>query len=110
MYASNNSYLFEKRHTDKGVVYLSQKFLEVEESLLLNGEPGVMFLEAARAYGRMADAPNYKDAKACGSNPWYVNLFLSIVLHRFRSISNSFLMRFSFTAWNRRFMMVNCGM
>lgn len=34
-----------------------------------NGEPGYLFLENARKYGRMADAPDYKDAKIVHTNP-----------------------------------------
>ena len=34
-----------------------------------NGEPGYAWLENMRAYGRMADAPNWKDSRACGGNP-----------------------------------------
>ncbi|MEN6665504.1 MAG: fused protease/ribonucleoside-triphosphate reductase [Phycisphaerae bacterium] len=33
------------------------------------GEPGYMWLENARAYGRMGDEPNWLDAAAEGSNP-----------------------------------------
>ncbi len=33
------------------------------------GEPGYMWLENARAYGRMADEPNWLDEQAEGSNP-----------------------------------------
>jgi ribonucleoside-triphosphate reductase (thioredoxin) len=34
-----------------------------------NGEPGYLWLENARAYGRMIDPPNYKDQRVAGSNP-----------------------------------------
>ncbi len=34
-----------------------------------NGEPGYAWLENMRAYGRMVDAPNWKDSRACGGNP-----------------------------------------
>ena len=37
--------------------------------IAVNGEPGILFLENARAYGRMADPPNYRDEKAAGANP-----------------------------------------
>ena len=35
----------------------------------LNGEPGYAWLENMKDYGRMADAPNYKDHRAMGGNP-----------------------------------------
>lgn len=34
-----------------------------------NGEPGYFWLENARAYGRLKDGVNYKDAKVAGTNP-----------------------------------------
>ncbi len=34
-----------------------------------NGEPGYLWLENARAFGRLADEPNWVDAPAMGSNP-----------------------------------------
>lgn len=35
----------------------------------VNGEPGYCWLENMRAFSRMCDAPDYKDAKASGGNP-----------------------------------------
>jgi hypothetical protein len=34
-----------------------------------NGEPGFIWLDVARSYGRLADAPDYKDARIMGFNP-----------------------------------------
>jgi adenosylcobalamin-dependent ribonucleoside-triphosphate reductase len=34
-----------------------------------NGEPGFIWLDVARNYGRLADAPDYKDARVMGFNP-----------------------------------------
>lgn len=34
-----------------------------------NGEPGYLWLDNARAYGRMADQANHVDARAMGANP-----------------------------------------
>ena len=34
-----------------------------------NGEPGFIWLDVARDYGRLADAPDYKDARVMGFNP-----------------------------------------
>jgi len=34
-----------------------------------NGEPGFIWLDVARNYGRLADAPDYKDTRIMGFNP-----------------------------------------
>jgi adenosylcobalamin-dependent ribonucleoside-triphosphate reductase len=34
-----------------------------------SGEPGFFWIDNARAYGRMGDAPNYKDSRVMGVNP-----------------------------------------
>jgi len=34
-----------------------------------NGEPGFIWLDVARDYGRLADAPDYKDTRIMGFNP-----------------------------------------
>ncbi|MHA2008768.1 MAG: fused protease/ribonucleoside-triphosphate reductase [Promethearchaeota archaeon] len=41
----------------------------IANQIAVNGEPGVFWLENARAYSRMADAPDYKDKKVAGVNP-----------------------------------------
>jgi len=41
----------------------------IANQIAVNGEPGVFWLENARAYSRMGDKPNYKDKKAAGVNP-----------------------------------------
>lgn len=41
----------------------------IADQITVNGEPGVFWLENARAYSRMGDAPDYKDKKAAGVNP-----------------------------------------
>lgn len=58
-WASNNSIL-----GDVGMDYV-----EVSSSIAKNGEPGVLWLKNAQDYGRMMDAPNYKDRRAQGANP-----------------------------------------
>jgi ribonucleoside-triphosphate reductase len=35
----------------------------------INGEPGYFWLDHARAFGRMKDPPDWRDAEAAGSNP-----------------------------------------
>jgi adenosylcobalamin-dependent ribonucleoside-triphosphate reductase len=39
------------------------------ERVRINGEPGYAWLDNMREYGRMADAPNWKDKRASGGNP-----------------------------------------
>jgi len=39
------------------------------ERIRYNGEPGFAWLDNMRAYGRMADPPNFKDRRASGGNP-----------------------------------------
>ena len=42
---------------------------EVAGSIAKNGEPGILWLKNAQDYGRMNDAPNFKDRRAKGANP-----------------------------------------
>lgn len=39
------------------------------EPIKLNGEPGIMYLDLAQAYGRLGEAPDYKDNLVAGANP-----------------------------------------
>ncbi|MFW9866867.1 MAG: ribonucleoside-triphosphate reductase, adenosylcobalamin-dependent, partial [Candidatus Thorarchaeota archaeon] len=41
----------------------------IANQIAINGEPGIFWLENARAYSRMADGPDFKDKKAAGVNP-----------------------------------------
>lgn len=58
-WASNNS-IFARVGMD---------YSAVVESAAINGEPGIMWLDNSRAFGRMADPPDYKDRKIMGTNP-----------------------------------------
>ena len=58
-WASNNS-VFAVKGLDYSFI---AKQIEV------NGEPGVFWLENARAYSRMGEKPDYKDKKVAGVNP-----------------------------------------
>lgn len=58
-WASNNSIF-----ADVGMPYD-----EVSKSIATNGEPGILWLDNIRAYGRMIDPPNWKDIRVVGSNP-----------------------------------------
>ena len=41
----------------------------IADQIAVNGEPGVFWLDNAKAYSRMGDKPDYKDKKAAGVNP-----------------------------------------
>ncbi|MFX1455310.1 MAG: fused protease/ribonucleoside-triphosphate reductase [Promethearchaeota archaeon] len=58
-WASNNS-VFAVRGLD---------YSFIANQIAVNGEPGVFWLENARAYSRMGDDPDNKDKKAAGVNP-----------------------------------------
>jgi ribonucleoside-triphosphate reductase (thioredoxin) len=58
-WASNNSVFAER-----GMDYRELADLSAE-----NGEPGYLWLDNARAFGRLKDAPNHADQPAAGSNP-----------------------------------------
>jgi adenosylcobalamin-dependent ribonucleoside-triphosphate reductase len=58
-WASNNS-IFAMRGLD---------YTFIADQIAVNGEPGIFWLENARAYSRMGDHPDYKDKKAAGVNP-----------------------------------------
>jgi adenosylcobalamin-dependent ribonucleoside-triphosphate reductase len=44
-------------------------YTEAAKRTAVNGEPGYFWLENAQNYGRMCEAPNYKDRKVVGCNP-----------------------------------------
>ena len=41
----------------------------IVEGISLNGEPGVLWMDMSRKYGRLADPPNDKDRRVAGYNP-----------------------------------------
>ena len=41
----------------------------IADQIIVNGEPGIFWLENAQAYSRMGDKPDYKDKKVAGVNP-----------------------------------------
>jgi len=41
----------------------------IVEGISLNGEPGVIWMDVTRKYGRLIDPPNNKDRRAAGYNP-----------------------------------------
>ena len=58
-WASNNSILAE----------VGMDYTDIAESIAVNGEPGCIWLDNMRHYGRMSDPPNGKDLRVMGSNP-----------------------------------------
>jgi len=48
---------------------LGMDYTKACNSVLHNGEPGFCWLENMKAYGRMCEAPNFKDHRAAGGNP-----------------------------------------
>lgn len=58
-WVSNNSIFAEK----------GMDYAPAARRTIQNGEPGYFWLENARAFGRMGDAPDWADEGAAGSNP-----------------------------------------
>ena len=58
-WASNNS-IFAK---------LGMDYTKVAESIAVNGEPGIAWLDNMQQYSRMKDAPDNKDHRVRGGNP-----------------------------------------
>jgi adenosylcobalamin-dependent ribonucleoside-triphosphate reductase len=56
---SNNSVAVEVGQDLSGIV----------EGIARNGEPGVLWMDVSRSYGRLADVPNDKDWRVAGYNP-----------------------------------------
>lgn len=42
---------------------------KVTDSIAVNGEPGVIWMDTTRNYGRLVDPPDYKDRRVAGFNP-----------------------------------------
>lgn len=51
------------------VVSVGDDLSAVVEGIARNGEPGVVWMDALRSYGRMADAPDKRDTRVAGVNP-----------------------------------------
>jgi len=67
-WVSNNSIFAEVGKTD---------YKRVAELIAKNGEPGIVWLENIRTYGRTGDAPDYKDSNAKGLNPCFEQILES---------------------------------
>jgi adenosylcobalamin-dependent ribonucleoside-triphosphate reductase len=77
-----NSAVFPERNSydpdAPGWAWMSNNSVSVEvgddlshivEGIALNGEPGVVWMDVSRKYGRLIDPPNNKDWRASGYNP-----------------------------------------
>ena len=58
-WASNNSVF----------AYEGMDYKKVVDRIVHNGEPGFIFLDNAKKYGRLSDVPTYKDKRIKGTNP-----------------------------------------
>jgi len=50
-------------------VSVGQDLTPIVEGIARNGEPGVLWMDVSRKYGRLADGPNNKDHRVMGYNP-----------------------------------------
>ena len=50
-------------------VSVGQDLSRIVDGIARNGEPGVIWMDMSRKYGRLADAPNNKDHRVAGFNP-----------------------------------------
>lgn len=50
-------------------VEVGDDLTEIVDGIALNGEPGVIWMDMSRAYGRLIDPPNNKDWRVAGYNP-----------------------------------------
>jgi len=51
------------------VANVGHNFSSIAGLIASNGEPGIVWLDLCRKYGRLVDAPNNKDWRAAGTNP-----------------------------------------
>jgi adenosylcobalamin-dependent ribonucleoside-triphosphate reductase len=50
-------------------VCVGTDFSPIVDGIVRNGEPGVIWMDVSRKYGRLVDAPNNKDHRVVGYNP-----------------------------------------
>jgi ribonucleoside-triphosphate reductase len=49
--------------------YVGDDLSHIVDNIALNGEPGVIWMDVTRDYGRLIDPPDFKDHRAAGYNP-----------------------------------------
>lgn len=67
----NNHPLRTHRWASNNSVFgtVGMDYSEISEAIAGNGEPGIIYLDAMRGYGRMVDPRNDRDKRVMGSNP-----------------------------------------
>jgi ribonucleoside-triphosphate reductase len=48
---------------------VGENYDHLTERIAMNGEPGLLYLDLCREYGRLVDPPNNRDHRAAGTNP-----------------------------------------
>lgn len=48
---------------------IDSNYDRILDGVLLNGEPGLLFVDMARSYGRLEDGPDTSDSRVVGTNP-----------------------------------------
>ena len=63
--------LMDRRWASNNSIFatVGMDYSEMASSVAVNGEPGCIWLDNMRSYGRMIDPPNSKDWRVLGSNP-----------------------------------------
>ena len=63
--------LMDRRWASNNSVFgsVGMDYAEIADSIAINGEPGIIWLENMRHYRRMSDPPGRHDMRAMGSNP-----------------------------------------
>lgn len=63
--------LMDRRWASNNSVFaqIGMDYKNISSSIAQNGEPGMIWLDNMRKYGRMQDPPNWKDRRVMGSNP-----------------------------------------
>jgi len=63
--------LYDRRWASNNSVFgtVGMDYSSLVPLIAENGEPGVIWLDTMRAYGRLADQPDYRDVRVMGSNP-----------------------------------------
>jgi ribonucleoside-triphosphate reductase len=63
--------LIDRRWASNNSIFghIGMDYTKVAEAVAAGGEPGIFWIDNARAYSRMGDAPDWKDDRVMGTNP-----------------------------------------
>jgi hypothetical protein len=63
--------LYDRRWASNNSVFghIGMDYASLTPLIAENGEPGIIYLDTMRAYGRLKDPPDWKDKRVMGSNP-----------------------------------------